>query len=136
VLTQVESAEIFAAPEGCAASHADSHVSSVHAPAQSRSAVQSASVKHAFASAQQLPSRHALHVGSGLPNPHALVGGGPDGPPHASEQLDETHEERVSRSDAPFGCAAKHEEKQASSVHALPHAMSAAQSESEAHAVS
>jgi hypothetical protein len=136
VLAHVESAEIIAAPDGCAVSQADSHAASAHPSAQSRRAVQSASPKHAFASAQQLPSRHASHVASPLAKPHALVVVGEGPPPQAVPQLDSTHVERPSSSEAPVGCAVKQPEKHASSEQASPHAMSAVQSASEAHAVS
>jgi hypothetical protein len=138
VPAHVESAVIFAAPLGCAASHADSHAASVHFSAQSMSAVQSASPKHALACPQQLVSRHESHVGSPLPKPHALLEGGgppppppaPPPPPHALEQLVSMHWLSVSSSAAPVGCDDMHDEIHASSLHASPHAMSAVQSAS------
>jgi hypothetical protein len=136
VLAHVESAVIFEVPAGCAASHAASHALSPHALAQSMSAMHSASLRQAFASAQQLVSRQLSHAGVPLSKPHALLDGGDDEPPpHAVEQLFSTHVESVSKSAAPVGCAEKHVEKHASSLQASPHATSAVQSASPTQAV-
>jgi hypothetical protein len=137
VSAHVEIALSFAVPVGCADSHAETHASSAQRSAQSRSAVQSASERHAFASPQQFVSRHESHVGSPLPKPHALPGGGPPGggPPHCEAQLDSTHLESESRRPAPVGCEDMHAEIHASSAHASPHAMSALQSGSATHAL-
>lgn len=134
MLAHVDTALIFAEPPGCAASHALTHAPVVQPSAQSMSAMQSASPRHVFATPQQLVSRHESHVASPLAKPHALTDGPPEGPPHAAEQLVSTHEESESSSRAPLGCAEKQAPKQASSVHALPHAISAVQSASATHA--
>jgi len=136
VFAQVESAESFVAPEGCALSHDAKQAFVVQFAAQSRSAMQSLSPRQAFASPQQFVSRHVSQVAAPLANPQVLVlgGGPPPPPPQAVVQLDSMQVKSPSRIAAPVGWAEKQALKHVSSVHALPHVMSAVQSVSFTHA--
>jgi hypothetical protein len=138
VVAHVESASSFAAPAGCAVSHAEAHAASVQLSSQSRTAVQSASARQALASPQQLVSRHESQVASPLSNPQPLgpPGGGDEGAPHAVAHDVSAHDARSSSSFAPLGWFVKQSRKQLSSLgsQASPHAMSALQSGSAAHA--
>ncbi len=131
-----ESALSFVAPEGCDVSHVAMQAEVVQLRAQSRSAMQSLSPRHAFASPQQFVSRHESHFVSPLAKPQVLVlGGGFEGPPpQAVVQLVSMQVKSVSRMAVPVGCAVRQLLMHVSSVHALPHVMSAVQSASFTHA--